>query len=248
MPLVAGIYGKGPIWQRFDRWFSRADPSVRLERKLEVLAFVHATDRFTDFDHEPSTMSPDQVEELKVHINRDWFGGAAWPNWSGDAEAIVREAVIRGIEVSLGVPHRPWNSGTPVSLDDYGLSSGSEPPRNWAIEFWTVGAAPWFAASLTWRHDRGDPQRGLVIVTWLTPSDRALVRTLDQSQAQTQSSDAGSGVDPVDASGRFGSWIIGQQHHETIGPPALPDVRSHGNVVTVSPSLDEGGVDPNADY
>ena len=270
MPALVVSYGKGPVWQAFDRWFGRADLQLRLARKVEVLTGLHAAERFTDFAHAPSTWSAAQVDALKEHINADWFGLVsdgtgrwspadvadrpptaegigAWLGWRGDAESITRETVIRAIEVSLGVAHRDWNPAAPVTADDYGISA-TEAPRNWPIEFSVVSPAPAFAAALSWRHDAGDESRGLVSVVWFVPGDGRLVALPDESM-------------PTDtAESRFGSWFITQAQIDPIPvatwtPTARGDWRSpiaalwsHGAVRTVAPTADAGGVDTNANY
>ena len=53
---------------------------------------------------------------LADHIDRDWFGikpGAPdddgtsryWSYWRGDAQGIVRETIVRAIELALGIDH-----------------------------------------------------------------------------------------------------------------------------------------------
>jgi hypothetical protein len=227
MPSIAELHGKGETWQRFDRLFSRRDLRVRRNRKARVLEFLYSGASFTSFEYD-SSLTPEQLAELKDHIDTDWFGGRGWPSWKGDTEGIVRETVIRALEVSLGLPHHDRSTpARPVSLEDS--------PRNWPIEFWSVSGAPYFAASVTWRHDRDDPQRGLVIVTWLTPSEATFL------------SGAGAAVlNPTEAAEWTGSWIIRHEQNEVSSPP--PDVRSGGEIVTVSPAPDSGGVDAGLDY
>jgi hypothetical protein len=275
MPILGVWFGKGPVWQTFDRWFGRADERARLERKLEVLIGLHNSQRFTDMVHAPSTWSPAAVESLREHINADWFGlvpdgvggwqrpgeldepasakgVGGWVGWRGDAEAVARETVIRAIEVSLGVEHHAWNPERPVTADDYGISS-SVSPRNWPIEFWCTTPAPSFGAALAWRRDRDDTTRGLVTVVWFTPAD-----------GQTLTNEIAGDIEhfavPTVADSRFGSWLIAQS---TIDPIAvqtwtasargewlapLPTLFAHGDVTTISPSLEVGGVDPDASY
>lgn len=277
---------KGPVWQSFDRWFGRSNLQQRLQRKLDVLVSLQQNGRFTDFVPAGTTMPPAQVQLLKQHINDDWFGlpklpgggwgppnppntspsgpgTGKWVNWWGDAETIAREAVIRAIEVSLGLHHHDWTPANPVTLADYGISASAPPARDWPIEFWWICPLPTFQASLTWRHDHANNNRGLVAVTWLTPSNGdELFHELDHTP-RTQPNPGqyiGWAVDPADAPSRFGSWLIGQGDNDTVHPPSwsptpsgtwpstVDGVWSYGEIVTVSPELLDGGVDPQANY
>jgi hypothetical protein len=238
MPSIAELHGKGEIWQLFDRFFSRSDPQARLTRKAQVLAFLHTNQRFTSFPYQPSSLTPDQVEGLKSHIDTDWFGGTGWQSWGGgETEGIVRETVIRALEVSLGLPHHRSTQERPIAFEDYGLGppdEPAEPPRNWPIEFWTVSGVPYFAASLTWRQDRDEPQRGLVIVTWLTPGEATSLAGAGEAD-----------LDPTDATGWTGSWIIRHEVNEVSSPTRAT---SAGAIVTVSPAAENGGVNAELEY
>jgi hypothetical protein len=238
VPATLELHGKGPIWQLFDRFFSRSNPQDRLDRKVQVLEFLHTNQPFTSFPYEPTSLTPERVEDLKSHIDSDWFGGTDWRSWSGvDTEGIVRETIIRALEVSLGLPHHYRSSqGRAISLEDYGLRPGGEPPeRNWPIEFWAVSGVPYFAASLTWRRERNDPQRGLVIVTWLTPG----------AATSLTSARKADDLNPTDATGWTGSWIIRHEVNEVSSPTRAA---SSGEIVTVSPAEENGGVNAELDY
>ena len=271
MPHLAKPIGRGVVWWAFTRWFSRADPQPRLGRKLDVLVSLHAGTRFTDLEIIPSTWTDEAVADLKQHINADWFGlqsdgdggwsdldglddpptgrgVGGWANWWGRAEPVTREVVIRALEVSLGVDHHAWNPDEPVTLDDYGLAYDAAPPRNWPIDFAAAAPAATFGASISWAHDRDDPQRGQVSVVWTVPGDG------------TPLASAVADDDPVSAGTRFGSWVVGQETHEVVAyetwapsprgewPPPIPTIWSHGSVVTEAPDLLTGGVDPDADF
>src|SRR5580693_6032643 len=52
---------------------------------------------------------------LADHIDKDWFGikpgsqsdptSRYWSYWEGDAQGIVRETIVRAIEIALGLDH-----------------------------------------------------------------------------------------------------------------------------------------------
>src|SRR6478672_10142047 len=88
------------------------------------------------------------------HLNEDWFGMSNatgqwqktgtfptgfWGDYQGDPEAIMRVAMIRAIEVSLGIP------------------PGGDPPdlccleRRWPIDVYWLCQGPWFQCWVLWR-------------------------------------------------------------------------------------------------
>ncbi len=73
------------------------------------------------------------VAQNKAHLNQHWFGKGAgsqnanttgwWNGWKGDAEGVMRQTLIRALEVSLGVEHGrdpvPANRTRHLPLDFY---------------------------------------------------------------------------------------------------------------------------------
>lgn len=254
---------KGEKWWIFDRLFCRSDLDKRLKHKLDVLESLHRSRQITDFDRESSTAGIN-VEEFKNHINKDWFGyrqgedggleppGApdlarrdtiaptgAWKDWAGDAEGIVRETLIRAIEVSLGLSHLKWNGDRQNPLADYRVVRGEPCARNWPIEFWCVGPVPVFQGSVTWRQDG---EGGRVIVTWLLPS---AANPVASDFSRSTGDFIVNPANPSDGE-RFGSWIIAQQRTAQVDSGAGGKIAvSTGEPVVVSPSLKSGGVEPN---
>ena len=253
MPHLLRNFGKGPVWIQFERMFSARDRSRRLQNKLETLESLHATERFTDF-RGTTSMAAAEIDALREHINRDWFGlrrgangvwGAAsvpdparldalaatgsWRGWHGDAEAISRETVIRALEVSLGLGHLDWTGKRKQTLQEYGIPRGTEPPRNWPIEFWCVSPLPVFQAAVSWRE--ATPPEGRVTVTWLVPSS-GQAHGSDLSQAGDDSE-----LNPSTSRERYGHWIIGQERTRralTLSADGVLNV-SLGAVAVISP-------------
>ena len=254
MPYVLSHKGKGPIWSMFDRYFSPTDLAKRLRHKLEVLWALHANPRFTDFDRGPgsSGITVSQLALLKQHINRDWFGlsddgsssitpadgcTGAWQGWRGDAEGIVREALIRGIEVSLGLDHLSWTGDRPEPLQDYGIGSYGT-PRNLPMEFWCVAPFPYLQAAVSWRDSS---EGGCVEIDWLVPAAAG-----QEFLSELGASTGHFAVDPPNPGGESagcGSWIVGQaQTQPQAGGGGQSIQVSSGAVVVVQPTLEAGGV------
>lgn len=253
MPGLLPCRGKGPIWAMFDRYFSSLDLAKRLRHKLEVLEALHANPRFTDFDRGPGGSGLD-IPDLKRHIRRDWFGlsddgstsiseesgcTGAWQGWRGDAEGIVREALIRGIEVSLGLEHVPWTGDRSDPLRECYQIGPYGTPRNWPMEFWCSGPVPFLQASLHW-HSYGE-EHGRVEITWLLPA------VADQPfAAGLREGTGGFQLDPPNPMGdarRTGSWIVSQEYAQEDGGIHV----SSGEVVVAEPTLAAGGVDCDSD-
>jgi hypothetical protein len=224
----------------------------------------------------------DPVDALVAHMNKDWFGCVKanngtgkwqpqppfgpdnrttgfWSNWYGDAEAIVREATARAIEVSFGLEH-----GADIPEKNGAVTDGSV-LRNWPVEFWWLCGMRWFHASITWRHLHSRPRDGVVTVTWITPGNGdAMYHDLD---SEPQHPDDSFALDPIGCETRFGSGIVGQPHNDTIavktweGTPigrwpspiaVTHSVAERARVLSVvSPSFLDGGVSnqrPEWDY
>jgi hypothetical protein len=231
VPLTDTHYFKGPVWAFFERVFSTRSLPDRYDNKLRILDALHRSRRFTDFER-GSPLSPEQVAALKEHINRDWFGltrdldgrwldgptpdparpgtlssTGAWRGWCGDAEGITREAVLRSIELSLGVAHLPWTGKRTDALREYGLAC--RPRGNWPIEFWCV-TIPVFQAAITWRDAQPE---GRVSLTWLVPSAGQAYL------ADLSAPGEGWEVGPANARERYGQWLVGQE--QTVPAPTL---------------------------
>jgi hypothetical protein len=129
-------------------------------------------------------LSPQQLKDV---IYRDWFGRSRdsssasgwgpqdpfhwasnpttgyWQQYYGDVEKIVRETLIRAIEVSLGLD---YGEKTP--------SSGQATKRHWPVELWWKCGQGWFEGWVTWHNDQHEnraPARdaGQVTVVLATP-------------------------------------------------------------------------------
>jgi hypothetical protein len=282
-------FHKGHTWQTIDRYLSTHDLDKRAERKaalLEALRNRRTYPRFTDVfrvirptSYRPPGSGPDPVDALVEHMNEDWFGlhkdgktwrpqrpysaenntTGFWRNWYGDAEAIVRETTGRAIEVSFGLEH-----GADIPTERKRVTDRSV-RRNWPIEFWWLCGMRWFHSSITWRHVKERERDGCVVVTWITPGNGdPMYHDLDSPPTND---DGSFELDPIGCETRFGSWIVGQPHNDTVpvasweatgigewpSPFAVTHSRPEGARVlsVVSPSFLDGGVSnqaPEWDY
>jgi hypothetical protein len=198
--------------------------------------------------------------ELADHIDREWLGlrpggdpSAAtsryWPYWHGDAENIIRETLIRAIEVALGLDH-----GEPVSTASH---------QPWYVSLLTACGIRWFEGWVSWRQIGSNAANGHVLVLLLTPShgkpaEPTLLRPTDASPANPPGDPYV--VDPHRAVGTQGLWAVGALYERRVDPepasaqwlapgkfprPHLgPTYESEGKVVVVAPPEVQGGVLP----
>lgn len=192
-----------------------------------------------------------------------------WAGWSGDAEGIARVAVIRAIEVSLGLPSIavnlmvPPGSGAPALsrqdvLSNYQVGGGTlwdvyvadaiDPSmRNWPIEFVWICPVPHFEAAVSW-------QGQTVKVTWMTPGAQGHDMQMDDINVPIPNCTIGDGGVPNPSQG---VWLVNQKHRRMVRISSAlankPGVingslaynTSHDEVVTVQPTPYQGGAYPN---
>lgn len=299
------MFQKGPAWQLLEEHLSLSGPD-RIVRKKEMLAFLRdaAEPAKAKFTTNSGTASPNQGTDTDLNnrvagFQQNWYGeddagnfdGAQspgtphktprvgwWVNWYGKPSAIVTEALIRAIEISLGVTH-----GAVLPADD-------NFSRDWPIEFVWVCPVGWFQAGISWRDlppkaTAPRDESGLVTVTWLTPgnapadaeradceqgpemmspdANHGLFWTLDHDQrgGETGNADLDLDKNPTDSSAARGHWIVGHpvttpyryRGTYTNGQGTWADVLPSAvstvhDVVTVRPAWNDGGVNPTRNY
>jgi hypothetical protein len=194
---------------------------------------------------------------LADHIDKDWFGikpgsqsdptSRYWPYWEGDAQGIVRETIVRAIEIALGLDH-----------DD---AAPEELPRQWHVSLLTACGIRWFEGWVSWRRVGDGAGDGHVTVFLLTPShgkpaEPSLLRPSDSSR-QTPPGEPYQ-VNPTRAEGAQGLWAVGalleyRRDPESGAAKWLPPgefPRPHlgptyvgmGDIVVVAPPEAQGGV------
>jgi hypothetical protein len=255
---------KGPYLAMFEDILNR-DPvrCLRSLRNLDQPVTAMLRQAKSDIDGGPYRTTAD----LADHIDQHWLGidpgtgqrdqgrSHYWAYWEGDAQAIVRETLMRAIEVALGMEH------------------GARPPRSpaqrWHISLLTACGIRWFEAWLTWQRLGDDPGAGQVSVLLLTPShgkpvEPTLLRPLPANGSSKRPSSRRPGrpyaVNPTRAEGDSGMWAVGATLEFRQDPEAAsgkwvgaghfprpvlgPTYVSQGAVVVVAPPEDQGGVLP----
>ena len=285
MPLMPYSMEKGPYFSVIED-FLNADKV----RAFEALLRLRSGDPIADVgavDHQIPG-SPYTPADLKKHINRDWFGlepivdavgtisgwddqkpfdpvakpsSGYWLHWYGEAEKVFREALVRALEISLGVPHPGGSGGT----------GNEKPTRHWPIGLWWNCPHPWYEAWVTWR---GAPKSkaGQVTVIINSPAHAALPDAKGEhhngellntpirpAAVASSASMRPYEVNPSQSRGTFGCWVVSQTYHQSWKPPptSAPSppgdwrpptlgapIRSLGEVVTVAIAEIEGGVLP----
>jgi len=152
---------KGSVALALDQRYSNSADALPTLTRLRTN--VPLTDVGT-FDNVPGK-TPAERAALKTHFNVDWLGTddylspgkqttGWWHNWKGDPDAVLREALIRAIEVSIGLNH----GAVPPPPPPY------NPPRTQPlpVEFYWVCGLPKFEAYVCWNSQQ-------VNVIMLTP-------------------------------------------------------------------------------
>jgi hypothetical protein len=234
MPGMPYHLEKGPLLSVLDDFCNRGDD----QRLLRALGRLRAGDRLRDigaFDS-PNLYNPawpwpyDAEPNLADHFDDHWLGRPGPDHWlfyTGPVEAIMRETLIRAIELAMGVVHEPENFEPTVAT------------RHWTIDFWWKCPQPWFEGWITWRRincgcedpddDHEDCSRGHVIVLFATPSDDGVV--LDDPTAEATL------VGPNVTHASEGSWLIAAAKHERVNlvdvpPEVLEELASDLDLVT----------------
>jgi hypothetical protein len=229
---------KGPLLAVLDD-FCNGGSTARLLKALLALRAGTALVDVGLFDspnlysgtYPPPYAGPDQ---LKEHFNNHWLGNPGpshWQSYDGPVEAIMRETLIRALELILGVRHDPTNQAP-------------SPTRHWTVDFWWKCPQPWFEGWVTWRQHGG---QGKVTVIFATPADDGVVLRDPTTEATP--------VPNAIATADEGSWLISSKLHTqtatvTVAPSGFgimlfPTTTTwttdDPNVVVVSPWFGSGG-------
>ena len=188
---------------------------------------------------------------LDVRLRDDWFGRndppqkattGYWVGYRGDVEAVLREGLVRAIEVSLGITH-----------DDPPPEPAVPPSRAWPIEVQWKCPNPWFEVWVTWREQGPGSGDGRVTMLIATPPDTSN-RLVTEVRMPPPGADGLHTVtvpleEPTAADATQGMWVVS---HESHVPHVLDDLvdTAAGNAVVGqvdnSPAQARGQVLPRA--
>lgn len=243
-------------------WFGSADGNTP-DFVAEVLAMLSSKG---SAPRRPASSDADEMQRFAADVvEAEDPGLGAWPTtgfwyqYHGDAEGIVRESLIRSIEVSLALDH---DAEVPAS----------GPERFLPIELFWKCPQRWFEGWVTWRWD---PTHAFGQVTTMlaTPGSgkpvlEAPLAGLAATQPVSSRVDTdgrapiGPGVaDPSDNVGQApkGMWLLTQREHAQLlaprtstggragawmVPPFGPTYVGCGPIICVQPSEADGGVKP----
>jgi hypothetical protein len=204
---------------------------------------------------------PDGSLDTKPHPNKPT---GMWDGYQGNVERIIANALVRCLEVSLGLDH---NAPLPTAA----------PPRSWPIYFFFKCQQPFFEGWVTWQcHSVNRRAAGQVTVMFATPghnhpvSDHPIPIDLDgdhkDDYVPTLRNDGEFKIEPVQAKAddlngqpHQGVWVVTHRDHKRLnvfdtsvpsgylewGPPLLPIIAPENfcDVVCVQPAARSGGVD-----
>ncbi len=179
MPMPYTL-SKGPILAVLENLLNPENPD-QVQRLHAGLVLLREGVPLTDIGVVDSTnikVDASTPEPLDDRLNEYWFGKTEnektgkwdpqppfgprhtrtgyWADYYGDVESVLRETLIRTIEVAIGI------------------DAGADPAkttRQWDVEvFWKCGN-PWFEGWVTWRRNRRHRDEGQVTTIIATPND-----------------------------------------------------------------------------
>lgn len=215
---------------------------------------------------------------LDVRLEQDWIGDGAngppgeptgyWVGYQGDVEGVLRQGLIRAIEVSMGLVHG-------AELDTA--------TRAWPVQLLWKCPNPYFEVWVSWRRHDETERGGQVDMLIATPPDKAN-RLTDRPQFPPAPpagvpAKATPLAEPTEATASQGMWLVAHERHvlniaderiapqgvgrlefvtERVQPGALQGLPGgeylvptpstlwvdEGDVVVVEPPSYAGGADP----
>jgi len=161
------VLEKGPYFAVLEE--KLADPAKRRQALIDLRA-DHAIAPMVGFDSTNlGTPPPNPTGDgrdtatRELHLNQDWFGigqPSFWIGYDGDAQAILREAMKRAIEVSFGMEH-----DDPVPTVNAAVNG-----RHWPIDVYWICQGPWFQSWVLWRKSAPASTQGHVTLLITTPA------------------------------------------------------------------------------
>jgi hypothetical protein len=244
MPGMPYHLEKGPLLSVLEDFCNRG-PEARLVKALKELRAGTPLPDVGPFDS-PNLYWPrfpwpyQNPGQLIAHFNDHWLGipptstthTGHWQFYEGPVEDIMRETMIRALELVLGVDHDPADEA-PV------------PTRHWLIDFFWKCPQPWFEGWVSWRKLGQGWSEGKVTVIFATPADDGVVLRDPRREADL--------VPNQVANGSEGSWLVSSALHTqnvqlTVVPTSSGSVIfpttwtvDTPNIVVVAPRFGSGG-------
>jgi hypothetical protein len=222
---------RGPLLTLVENALNPTDQAGRDERNA-ILAALRAG---TPLDQIPwvtsNTVAAIALPQgtLDVRLQDDWFGRndppqkattGYWVGYRGDVEPVLREGLLRAVEVSLGITRQ----------DDPNVAV-----RAWPIEVQWKCPNPWFEVWVTWRRQGSGPGDGRVTLMIATPPDRSnrLVTEVRRPppDANGQHSVTVPLEKPVSADAAQGMWVVSHESHVPFILDEVVDTANGGVVV-----------------
>ena len=164
----------------------------------------------------------------------------------------MRAAMIRAIEVSLGIAPVAPGQGVPATF-----------PRQWPVDLYWICQGPWFQCWVLWRQSDATAAEGHVTLLITTPAadgypvTSKITRPVNPNDPPYTAPEYASPPPPAARLNRRGMWVIGHEDYAqppepvttSTGPSAKGEIvwpevewRAAGAVVCVAPAEWEGGV------
>jgi hypothetical protein len=234
------LVDKGPYFSVIESLLS--DPATRAQALVDLRAGVAIAD-LVGFDSASLAGDGRTEADREQHLNQDWFGFGGghmfWAGYEGNPELILREGMIRTIEVSLALEH-----GAAAPTADEAAAG-----RHWPIDLFWICQGPWFQCWVLWRAaDDGQGHVNLVITTPAArgfPLTSKITRPIDTTQAPYTAPDYAHPPEalspPPRASLGQGMWVIG--HEDYRRKVFMSTVRTRFGEIQI-PELGWSAVDP----
>jgi hypothetical protein len=179
---------------------------------------------------------------LDLRLEEDWFGNPPvpgrhttgyWVGYRGDVQEVLREGLIRAIEVSLGLEHD---------------ASPSSAQRSWPVDVQWKCPNPWFEVWVTWRQHKSD--RGQVNMLIATPPDW-VNRLITQPRFPPPTTGVPPVPTPLDepttADEVQGMWLVTHEHHAPLVHLRRIDTQEQTTREVVQVNAGEGAPLPSHD-
>lgn len=204
---------RGPLLTLLENALNPATPNERVIRD-NTLASLRAGDPLAGIPWVTSaevTSVAIPRAPLELRLDEDWLGFSDppgqgttgyWVGYQGDVDAVLRQGLIRAIEVSLGIP----TTGSPASAT-----------RAWPVSVQWKCPNPYFEVWVTWRRHTADGREGEVTMLIATPPDRVNRLVTEPRWPPAPPTGVAAAIipleEPIQATDGQGMWLVTHEHH-----------------------------------